>query len=115
MRTLVQRFLFAVLCTVLSTVALHSTSYAKECEGGNCKSVKVYNFTGVEYSLHFLLCCDGEYRETRCYTIPPEGRSIDFPDGCTVVKFAFCSSAHREPCLKWDETECYIKIVYCTQ
>jgi hypothetical protein len=99
---------------VLSTVALHSTSYAKECEGGNCKSVKVYNFTGFSYQLQFLLCCDGEYRETRCITIPPEGRSIDFPEGCTVVKFALCSSPYLPACADWDERECYIKITYCT-
>ena len=48
---MLRRCLFAVLCTVLSTVALHSTSYAKECEGGNCNSVKVYNFTGFSYQL----------------------------------------------------------------
>ena len=111
--TAFQRCILAVLCMALFAVLLHSTGYAKECEEALCKEIKVQNYTDYEFKIHFLLCCDGEYRETDCEAVPLEGAHFDFPDGCTMLKFGFCSRLPRGVCAKWDETECVIKMVYC--
>jgi hypothetical protein len=113
MQTFAQRFLFAVLCTVLSTVAMHSTSYAKECEGGNCKAIKIYNYTDYKHELQFLLCCNYELKKTDCYTVPVGESKIEFSDGCTIVKWGFCARLTPRICYKYDETDCVLKIFYC--
>ncbi len=109
-----RRCLFTILSIAFTSVLLYSTSYAKECEEGQCKAVKVLNYTDYAFKIQFLLCCDGEYKETECEEVPLEGTSFDFPDGCTMLKFGFCSRLPRGVCAKWYDDECVIRIVYCS-
>lgn len=109
----IQRFVFAVLCMALTSVAAHSSAFAKECEGGNCNAIKIGNDTDYTMSIQFVLCCDGEVKETRCMDVPPGTSKIEFPEGCTIIKWGFCNRLTPRICYKWYEDECVLKIYYC--
>ncbi len=110
---LVHNCLFAVLCIMISTIAIHTTSYAKECDEGNCKGIKIANYTDYKYEIRFLLCCNYELKKTDCYTIPVGESAIEFPDGCTLLKWGFCETLSPKICYKWDDADCVLKIFYC--
>ncbi len=111
--TNIRRYVFAVLCMALATVMMHATVSAKECEEGNCKGIKIGNDTDYSFSIKFLLCCDGELKETSCKDVPPGVSTIEFPEGCTILKWGFCNRLTPRICSKWYEDECVLKIYYC--
>ena len=111
-----RRCLFAVLCMALSAVLMHSTGYAKECDEGNCKGIKIYNCTKYEYKMQFKLCCDYEIKVTDCdYYVPADAcdgaAKFDFSP-CTVLSVGICDLPDNV-CFYWDEDGCYVKIYYC--
>lgn len=109
----VRRFVVAAFCMAIAVLASHSSAFAKECDEGKCNIIKIVNYTKFEYKMMFLLCCDGEYKETDCYGVPLEKSKIEFPGGCTVLKWAFCHDVSPKICTKWDESECVLYIYYC--
>ena len=116
-RSMVRNCVLTVLCMALSAMLMYSTSYAKECEPGNCNAVKVLNPTDQKQTIRFLLCCDGELRKSDCHVVPPGSSEIVFPEGCTVLQAGFCptlsSAFPRRLCVKFYDDECVVRIVPC--
>jgi len=111
---MLRRCLFAVLCMVLSTALLSSTGYAQEkCADSDCKTIKVFNTTGVKQPIRFLLCCNGEPVVTECSTVPAGTSEVEFPAGCTVLKVGFCPTDMRRPCMRFLPDQCVLRIFNC--
>ncbi len=110
---LMHRYLFAVLCMALATIFMQSASYAAECEPGNCSGIKIANYTAQDFKIRFLLCCDGELKRTDCYEVPTNEGTIDFPEGCTLLRWAFCNTLSPKICYKWYPDDCVLKIYEC--
>lgn len=112
-RTLLRSCFFAVLCMMLSATTMSSFSYAAECDEGNCRGIKIANSTGYDLEIRFLLCCDGETRRTDCYEVPPGRTLIEFPDGCTLLRWGFCNTLSPKICYTWYPDECVLRIYEC--